>query len=220
MGTPSGAVTAATAAASKSHRGVSRARRPANAVDTAQRLFIGASTISSRRSAQGIYKTRFGFIGVMGAFSAIASAAGAAVFVLILATAAAVSIPASSDRTIARHIVVAELFTSEGCSSCPPADALLQQIASQSPVDRVEVIGLEEHVDYWDRLIPPDASSRSVNILLPRSQEWRTSQLRVVSFVQERDSHRVLGAAATPLATPPDSGARARHSLSDRASVF
>jgi len=79
--------------------------------------------------------------------------------------------------------VVVELFTSQGCSSCPPADALIHDIAND-PALRGRVIPLSFHVDYWDSLGWRDPFS---------SAEWTQRQARYA-----RTMH--LSSAYTPQA--------------------
>jgi hypothetical protein len=68
----------------------------------------------------------------------------------------------AAQAAAAETPVVLELFTSQGCSSCPPADALLGELARQP-----NVFALAFHVDYWNRLGWPDPFA---------SREWTNRQ--------------------------------------------
>ncbi len=81
---------------------------------------------------------------------------------IAIATVAAAGLAAPTLPT--RNPVVVELFTSQGCSSCPPADALLEELSK-----RPDVIALARPVTYWDRLGWKDTLAREENTALQRT---------------------------------------------------
>ncbi len=66
----------------------------------------------------------------------------------------------TDDNNSPSSFAVVELFTSEGCSSCPPADKLLGEIVANARENKNPVFALAFHVDYWDYIGWKDAYAK------------------------------------------------------------
>ncbi|MGR3484549.1 MAG: DUF1223 domain-containing protein [Paracoccaceae bacterium] len=99
--------------------------------------------------------------------------------------------------------VVVELYTSQGCSSCPPADAMLRQLA-----EREDVLPLALHVDYWDYIGWADPFADPAYTARQRAyaQAARDRMIYTPQFVVQGDA-RVVGAQGLDLAIAIDDAA-------------
>lgn len=73
-------------------------------------------------------------------------------FILSVTSMVTVGISSFENAPQFEPVAVIELFTSQGCSSCPSADRLLSQTIADSKKDGKKIFALSFHVDYWNRL--------------------------------------------------------------------
>jgi len=105
-------------------------------------------------------------------------------FRLVLAATLGFSLPAGLPAWAVelQHnpVAVVELFTSQGCASCPPADALLGALA-----ERGDVVALSYHVDYWDYAGWPDTFGSPEHTALQRAyvESWGRSRIYTPQIV-------------------------------------
>lgn len=89
-------------------------------------------------------------------------------------------------------LVVVELFTSQGCSSCPPADRLLAELTAEAEAGDLSVVPLSYHVDYWNRLGWTDPYSQELFSHRQRQYARKLPDQRVYTpqmVVQGRSGH-------------------------------
>ena len=139
---------------------------------------------------------------------------GSAILIALAISFAASCKTWATETPTTRPVVIVELFTSEGCSSCPPADNVLADLATQNAVDGVQIIPLGMHVDYWnylgwgDRFSSPQFSDRQQRYSqIFNSNEVYTPQMIVDGTEQFVGSDRqkaiaaIVNSAAQPKGT-------------------
>ena len=91
--------------------------------------------------------------------------------IILLGPLALIAQSAAADDTHSKpKVVLVELFTSEGCSDCPPADELLRQVDQKTTKSGQIIIGVSEHVTYWNSLGWADPFS--LNIFTRRQEAY------------------------------------------------
>lgn len=126
---------------------------------------------------------------------------------------ASIAAPVACSATSADHrVALIELYTSEGCDSCPPADQWLSRLGSADEASRA--IAIAFHVDYWDRLgwIDRFASSKYTARQQEQMRRQRSSFVYTPQVIlQGRDfpQWRATGEPATAIAAVNTQKARA-----------
>ena len=88
----------------------------------------------------------------------------------------------NSRRAAAKPTVLVELFTSQGCPTCPPADRLLSLLNKKQPVAEADIITLSLHVDYWDS---PGWKDEFSSPIFSRRQDIYSAQLKSENYTPQ-----------------------------------
>jgi hypothetical protein len=151
-----------------------------------------------------------------------------ATLVVAVISVCVVVVAKTTDAGLPRKAVVVELFTSEGCSSCPPADELLGHLRHDLSAKNIQVIPLGFHVDYWDGLGWKDRFSSAS---FTQRQEQYARNLKVdgpytpemvvdgaVEFVGN-DAERAQGAIRQEAAQPEIATVKISPAITDQLAV-
>jgi hypothetical protein len=109
---------------------------------------------------------------------------------LFLVTGCAVAQGDTTKTPAGEGPVILELFTSQGCSSCPPADKILSKLTAEGALGGKQLVGLSFHVDYWNDLGWKDPYS------LPAWTERQHAYSRALNDARVYTPELVVGGAA------------------------